>query len=287
MTRIIENLVFKGGGVLGIAYAGAIEALEKEGILSQVKRTAGTSAGAVAAVLISLGYSSTEIVKVLGDTNFRKFQDDINPLKLTKKYGLYRGERLLKWLQELIHQKTGNKNLTFAELENQGYKTLKVFASDLNTTRLTEFSSDKTPNVKVAESIRASMSIPLFFDAWKFPDEQPNNHIYVDGGVLYNYPITAFDDLDKTLGFFIDINEMDEELDFNDISSYLKHLLRTVLNAQDVDFFKTLKSDTTTVLIKNKGIAITNFNLTKEQKDILYLEGKNATLNYFKSTKQV
>mgnify|MGYP006089303967 CR=1 FL=1 len=31
MTRIIENLVFKGGGVQGIAYAGAIEALEKEG----------------------------------------------------------------------------------------------------------------------------------------------------------------------------------------------------------------------------------------------------------------
>lgn len=283
MTRIIENLVFKGGGVLGIAYAGAIEALEKEGILSQVKRTAGTSAGAVAAVLISLGYSSNEIVNVLGNTNFKKFQDDLNPLKLTKKYGLYRGEKLLKWVQDIIHQKTGNKDLTFAELENQGYKTLKVFASDLNTTSLTEFSCDKTPNVKIAESIRASMSIPLFFDAWKFPDEQPNNHIYVDGGVLYNYPITAFGDLDKTLGFFIDINELDDGLDFNDVSSYLKHLFRTVLNAQDVDFFKTLESDKTTVIIKNKGIAITNFNLTKEQKDVLYLEGRNATLNYFKS----
>jgi NTE family protein len=287
MTRIIENLVFKGGGVQGIAYAGAIEALEKECILSGVKRTAGTSAGAVAAVLISLGYSSNEIVNVLGNTNFKKFQDDLNPLKLTKKYGLYRGEKLLKWVQEIIHQKTGNKDLTFAELENQGYKTLKVFASDLNTTSLTEFSCDKTPNVKIAESIRASISIPLFFDAWKFPDEQPNNHIYVDGGVLYNYPITAFGDLDKTLGFFIDINEADEGLDFNDVSSYLKHLFRTVLNAQDVDFFKTLESDKTTVIIKNKGISITNFNLTKEQKDILYLEGKNATLNYFKSLKQV
>jgi NTE family protein len=241
----------------------------------------------VAAVLISLGYSSNEIVNVLGNTNFKKFQDDLNPLKLTKKYGLYRGEKLLKWVQEIIHQKTGNKDLTFAELENQGYRTLKVFASDLNTTSLTEFSYDKTPNVKIAESIRASMSIPFFFDAWKFPDEQPNNHIYVDGGVLYNYPITAFGDLDKTLGFFIDINELDDGLDFNDVSSYLKHLFRTVLNAQDVDFFKTLESDKTTVIIKNKGIAITNFNLTKEQKDILYAEGKNATLDYFKSLKQV
>ncbi len=127
------------------------------------------------------------------------------------------------------------------------------------------------------------MSIPLFFDAWKFPDEKPNNHIYVDGGVLYNYPITAFEDLDKTLGFFLDINEEDDGLDFNDVSSYLKHLFRTVLNAQDVDFFKTLESDKTTVIIKNKGIAITNFSLTKEQQDILYKEGKSATLKYFKA----
>ncbi|MEJ6750045.1 MAG: patatin-like phospholipase family protein [Bacteroidia bacterium] len=285
MIRTIENLVFNVGGVLGIAYAGAIEALEKQGILSQVKRTAGTSAGAVAAALISLGYSSKEIVEVLGDTNFKKFQDDLNPLKLTTKYGLYRGEKLLTWLQEIIEQKTGNKHLTFAELEKQGYKTLKVFASDLNTANLTEFSYDKTPDVKIAESIRASMSIPLFFDAWKFPDEKPNNHIYVDGGVLYNYPITAFEDLDKTLGFFLDINEEDDGLDFNDVSSYLKHLFRTVLNAQDVDFFKTLESDKTTVIIKNKGIAITNFSLTKEQQDILYKEGKSATLKYFKALK--
>ena len=63
MTRTIENLVFKGGGVLGIAYAGAIEALEKQEILSQVKQR--TSAGAVAAALISLGYSSKEIVEVV------------------------------------------------------------------------------------------------------------------------------------------------------------------------------------------------------------------------------
>ena len=49
MTRTIENLVFKGCGVLGIAYAGAIKALEKQGVLKDIKRTVGTSAGAVAA----------------------------------------------------------------------------------------------------------------------------------------------------------------------------------------------------------------------------------------------
>lgn len=281
MKRVIENLVFKGGGVLGIAYAGAIDELEQRGLLKGIKRTAGTSAGAVAALLICLGYSSAEILNVLGDTNFKKFQDDLNPLKLTRKYGLYRGEKLLTWIEDILEQKTGNRNITFAELNAQGYKALKVFASDLNTTSLTEFSNKQTPTVKVAESIRASMSIPLFFDAWKFPDGNPTNHIYVDGGVLYNYPITAFDDLDKTLGFFIDINELDDGLDFNDVSSYLKHLFRAVLNAQDVDFLKNIEKEKNSVIIKNKGIAITNFSLTKEQQEILYAEGKEATKQYF------
>jgi len=41
---MVKNLVFKGGGVLGIAYAGAIEVLEENKILKQVQSVAGTSA---------------------------------------------------------------------------------------------------------------------------------------------------------------------------------------------------------------------------------------------------
>jgi predicted acylesterase/phospholipase RssA len=53
----IDNLVFKGGGVLGAAYAGAITALEDEGKLQGVKAVAGTSAGSLVALLLSLKYS--------------------------------------------------------------------------------------------------------------------------------------------------------------------------------------------------------------------------------------
>ena len=49
--RKYRNLVFKGGGVRGVAYIGALEELEALGILEGIKRTAGSSAGAVAACL--------------------------------------------------------------------------------------------------------------------------------------------------------------------------------------------------------------------------------------------
>lgn len=54
--RKIENLVFKGGGVLGIAYSGGVEALDEAGILKDIKSVAGTSAGSIMSAILSLGY---------------------------------------------------------------------------------------------------------------------------------------------------------------------------------------------------------------------------------------
>lgn len=55
MAYHFNNLVFEGGGVKGIAYVGALEVLQEEGILQNVKRVAGTSAGAMMAVLVEIG----------------------------------------------------------------------------------------------------------------------------------------------------------------------------------------------------------------------------------------
>ena len=50
-----RNLVFEGGGVKGIAYAGAIGVLERKGILKDIRRAGGASAGAITAALLAAG----------------------------------------------------------------------------------------------------------------------------------------------------------------------------------------------------------------------------------------
>src|ERR1700704_3208658 len=74
-TNSIHNLVFEGAGIRGIAYAGAIEELENKKVLPGVKRIGGTSAGAVTALMLSLGYSANEIAGLISKTNFSKFND--------------------------------------------------------------------------------------------------------------------------------------------------------------------------------------------------------------------
>ena len=235
--RNIENLVFQGGGVLGIAYAGAIHALEKANLLGNIKRVAGTSSGSIVSMLLSLKYTSVEITEITRTTDFKKFEDHKDFLRIPTKYGLYKGDYFLSWIKGLIRQKTNNEDITFSELSSKGYLDLKVFATDLNTANIKEFSNEKTPSVIVAESLRASMSFPLFFSAWKFPNNNPNNHIYVDGGVVYDYPITAFEDLSKTLGFFLNPNKTEvSDLDYNQFAKYIKRYIHTLISSQDVNF---------------------------------------------------
>ena len=279
--RNIENLVFKGGGVLGIAYSGAIQALEDANLLDNIKACAGTSAGSILATIVSLRYTAAEIKGIISATNFKDFEDHKDPLRIVTKYGLYKGVAALTWLQGLVKKKTGNENSTFADLASQGYRDLRVFATDLNTSSAKEFSNATTPNVIVAEAVRASMSIPLFFAAWQFPNNNPDDHIYVDGGMVYNYPITAFSDPATTLGFFLfNDNKKTSDLGYDQIGKYVKILFTAMLHAQDTNFEKNPAEKEITVKIDNLGISSTDFNLTPAMEEELYNSGKEATAAY-------
>src|SRR5207253_1008713 len=109
-----------------------------------------------------------------------------DPLRIPTKYGLYRGLVFLEWMQQRITAKGLDANATFTDLEAHGCRDLNVFAANLNEKGLKHFSAKTTPDTIVAEAIRASMSIPLFFKAWTFSNGKPDNHVYVDGGTIYN-----------------------------------------------------------------------------------------------------
>lgn len=68
-TRDIERLVFSGGGAKGTAYTGAYDALLETGILQNVKEVSGSSAGSIAAALLSVGITPAKLDSIL-DTNF-------------------------------------------------------------------------------------------------------------------------------------------------------------------------------------------------------------------------
>ena len=280
----IKNLAFKGGGVLGIAYAGAITVLEQRGILQNIEKVSGTSAGAITAALVSLNYSADEIHKIVLATDFKTFEDHKNPLRLATTYGIYKGDALLNWIETQITNKGLAANATFADFRKKGCKDLYVFASDISLKDVRAFSFSKTPNVVVAEAIRASMSIPFFFEAWQFRNSNPNNHTYVDGGMVYNFPITYFDVDGKvnpeTMGLYLsDLSDkvVVEEIKKDEVIHFVKAVFATIMDAQVIDFENDDSQKSRTAVIDNLGISAVNFDLTKEQQSALYDSGVKYT----------
>ena len=74
-NNTIRNLVFEGAGIRGIAYSGTVKELEAQDILKGIQRVGGTSSGAITALLISIGYSASEIATIVNTTPYKKFND--------------------------------------------------------------------------------------------------------------------------------------------------------------------------------------------------------------------
>ncbi|MBC7947455.1 MAG: patatin-like phospholipase family protein [Chitinophagaceae bacterium] len=225
LRPVIKNLVFEGAGIRGIAYCGSIMELESRQLMSAVEKVGGTSAGAIVALALSLGYTGGEIEKLITGTNFRKFNDGryffVGGIHRTnKRFGWYRGRRFEKWLAKFIADKTGDAEITFEQLVAKGFRELYITGTCLNKQRLIVFSKVTYPHMKVKDAVRISMSIPLYFEAVFLdslgnvvyrPKEVQGLDVMVDGGLLGNYPIGIFDSLPSkdpnTLGFRMDTDE--------------------------------------------------------------------------------
>lgn len=226
-----ENLVFEGGGIRGIAFGGVIKCLESLNLIKSMKRVAGSSAGAIVAAALAIGYTGEEIIEILDKTNFNSFKDDTRGLifdiyRFVTQYGIYKGDVFLSWFQSIVKSKTGSTNTTFKEVFERYNIELVITGTCLNRAETYYFHHTTYPDMPIALAVRISMSIPLVFKAVTLKRHEPRvdqegNQVYdngkpvvdeyedvmVDGGLLNNYPIWVFDG--DTIG---DDNVSDEKI---------------------------------------------------------------------------
>jgi len=317
-SHTYENIVFEGAGIRGIAYSGVIKQLEVSGILSHIQKAGGTSAGAITALMVSLGYSSDEIYTIISDTQFRKFNDGQFIFfggfsRLNRKFGWYKGNKANQWIEKIIKQKTQNQNITFKELQDQGYKQLYITATCMNKQKLLIFSSENYPDMKVKDAIRISMSIPLYFEAvfidsvgkmYKKYKPEKNMDVVVDGGIIGNFPIFMFDSITtdefnntiripdyKTLGIRIDSeaqigrDAMDKKLvpvPIHRMRDYLEAFYILVLENLNRNHL-TPEDWERTISVSSIGIGPRIKKLSSAQKADLMKSGEKYTLEYLQT----
>lgn len=305
-----RNLVFEGGGVKGIAYSGAVAALEAHGILEPIIRVGGTSAGAIASSLLACGTSVGELGDMLEETPFNSFTDrGFGYIRATKRllsrYGWYKGERFSEWMRGNLAAACGDADITFKQLyerhlkQPEQYRRLFIIGTNLSRQRSEVFSHISTPDMPIWLAVRISMSIPLFFQSVLH-----NGDIYVDGGVTWNFPINVFDEAQfmtssysrdpaatynrETLGLRVasrlpELGEpipQPEPIAINGIRDYMITLINYVwetVNRQHLfehDWQRMIFIDTT-------EFSPIDFNLQKSEIDLLIERGHAGVNRYF------
>jgi NTE family protein len=266
----VENLVFEGGGVKGIAYAGALAALERAGVMPGVKRVAGTSAGAIVAMLVAMGAWAAKVEEIVGGTSFLKFKDrDI--FGLLTNFGLYKGDALRSWL-EAQAAALGRAGATFESLP----RDLTVIGTDLVAQSPVVFSRSTTPKMVVTDAVRISAGIPLFFAVVR-----EDGGVFVDGGYSWNYPIDVFDqdepDKSKTLGFKLAGDaQLPPRTQVNDIKDFIEALLNFGVDHLNQAHVHEADADRT-VFIPTFGVRATQFDIDKATQARLVASGRAAT----------
>jgi NTE family protein len=218
VTVIEADGVFQGGGIKGLAIAGALlEFAENERLsVSRWHNVAGTSAGAIIAGYLATGRPAASLAALLNDAPFASFADSGpggkfigGAVNLVRRRGLARGEAFRRWFDSELGGMTFGEvrtTSTDGEKPEHAYR-LRMIAADVTNHRLLVLPEDLSryrrpgekaainpDEYKVADGARMSLSVPYFFEPVELIDGNTGkSSTIVDGGTLSNFPVWLFD----------------------------------------------------------------------------------------------
>jgi NTE family protein len=347
--RLIADLALEGGGVKGIGLVGAVLVLDEAGysFRAVAGTSAGAIAASLIAAISQANdpatHPMTDLRRYLSSLDFSKFMPE-GPMHhfldhhggkigsvvadaaiLSHNMGLYSGDYLREWLAPIVNEQLGVR--TFGDLQlnlpgdhpeslpgNHNYRLL-VHTSDITRAELARLPWDYdvygavAADQDVVDAVRASMSIPFFFEPVTFSAEPANVDIpspggtvtqhfeggtvtWVDGGMLRNFPIDAFDRADggaprwPTIG--IKLSSLQTSFPATEACQgsaipVAFRCLRTMMNewdAYEVDEATAGRTIFVNSVVDGVGITATDFDLTSAQQTSLFINGVSAATRF-------
>ncbi len=299
------DLVCEGGGVKGIALAGAVTALADAGYA--FPRVAGSSAGAVVTSLVAALGAAGEPVQRLDElvrsVDYRRFRDRTGvarlplvglPLSVLLHDGAYTGDYLEGFLTAALGE-LGVR--TFGDLHApadlglppERDSRLVVTVSDLSRSRLVRLPWDlpdygiDPDSFPVARAVRASSAIPYVFR----PVRQPalgTVATWVDAGLLSNFPVGLFDRQDSvaprwpTFGIRLSAPPAQPPV-LHEVSGPVRvgvAALDALLTDQDAAYAGEPCTVARTIAVPTAGVSVVDFDLDAATREALRAAGRTA-----------
>ncbi|MCS5712232.1 patatin-like phospholipase family protein [Candidatus Berkiella aquae] len=298
-----KYLALEGGGAKGEAYIGMASALEKLGILKDIKAVSGASAGAITALVLATGWNVKRMKDILTELDFETLATGgflgklESPLTMIRENGLFDGDGFYHLFKKIIKEITGNENATFEDWHqlrktrpDLNLKDISVQACNLNT-RMNETFAYNTQHkdVPIADAVRASMGFPWYFTPWKIKGCE-----YADGGIQKNLPSDVFEKqpgvynpkvLSVKLESFDQIKYFDKGVTPppKPVDTPLQTTIAVVesmINAQD-KLFQQSPYKHATIYCDTLDIGTLQFKMTQDEHKAIRASGEYGTIRYF------
>ncbi len=255
------GLALSGGGIRGIAHAGALKALEENNI--NIDIIGGTSSGSLVAALYALGYSPYYIYIL-----FKRYANELTKLNtstiatgignfiINKKVsinGLKTGESIEETYNKLALKKGVNKI-------NQIKMPIVIPTVDISSSKEYVFTSVLPEgeeekyiiDISVGKAVRASSSFPLVFSPCVY-----KNYMFLDGGALDNTPALEVKKLgaDKVISIKFDSDTVTKDSNIMDIVMKMVDIMGSKVSEESLalsDYVITIPSDGTGLLETTK-----------------------------------
>ncbi|HWY89575.1 MAG TPA: patatin-like phospholipase family protein [Solirubrobacteraceae bacterium] len=288
----------------GLAFAGGLQAAAEAGY-DEWAQLAGTSAGAITAMALAVGYSAQGLREQLDSFDFSKIADygplgEIEiPANLELHRGAAKGKALRAWIETLLDG-APRQARTFGDLDSG---KLRVVGVDLAHSRMVVFPEDVSLYIDeqgkplapeefpIADAVRISAGYPYFFPPMSLIDGHTKKPgVLVDGGVASAFPIFLFDapkPQHPTWGFRLFGGNGPERPSYTAIDGplwpvdMLKAIVDTSMNA--LDKLEMIAFRPRTISIPTGDIPTLDFALTETQKKALYDSGYTTAKAFFEA----
>jgi NTE family protein len=311
-------IVLSGGGAKGLAYIGALKALEENGI--PIDYIVGTSMGGLVGGFYAAGYSPKEMEELVISQRFQNwakgeleeedkisiFQQGKDPSIVNFRVGydtvsstsikantLIRDHALKLALMEELSKASARANNNFDSL----VVPFRCITSEIFMQREVVISKGN-----LNEALRATMAVPLFFS----PQKVDNVYLF-DGGLYNNFPVKTTKDIfhpDVVLGFNVS-DKVFSEYPYKDADRFvdtrlLSYLLLSrsdtiQLDSQDVYVQPDLKEFSSMEFADAKALIDEGYRTTiakmprikaaiTQRRDSLYYDQRRA--NFIKGEKE-
>ena len=240
------GLALGAGSAKGFAHIGVLQALDEAGIT--VDMISGSSMGAIIGGIYSVGTDLDLLEKFIKSIKLYEYLD----VKMPLTGGLLKGERLEELIRVFTHDKT------FAE-------TKIPFCCGVVDAEAGKL--DVLEKGPLHESIRASMSMPGFFEP-----VQLDGKTYIDGGVLERVPCKTLRDHGMDVVIGVDVGYHGDRKDVSDFGAY--SMLNHTISLMQWELTKYRREEADIMLVPE--VLFVNGRFQTDQAGATIEEGRRA-----------